>query len=161
MQISMLEFSWLVWLHRRTGLRAKKVTRVVDWKKFANCPERWKYTQTLFVGFRYTLRWRGFVHDIFKPLGTFKLGWGRKEKLERCQLYMHDPAKLPSCWAKEVAAALPAIGLRSWAKNLLLHHSSQGILAPFTVTDSNKCLGRELSVSFKAYSLGQLKDPLH
>lgn len=54
---------------RPDGSRGWTVTGIVDWENSGYYPEYWDYTKALFEGFRYTQRWRDFMHDIFKPFG--------------------------------------------------------------------------------------------
>jgi hypothetical protein len=51
------------------GTSRWKVTGIVDWENSGYYPEYWDYTKALFEGFRSSLRWRRFLHDIFKPFG--------------------------------------------------------------------------------------------
>ncbi|TVY13908.1 hypothetical protein LARI1_G009029 [Lachnellula arida] len=54
---------------RPDGTRGWTVTGIVDWETSGYYPEYWDYTKALFEGFRYTERWREFMHDIFKSFG--------------------------------------------------------------------------------------------
>ncbi|TVY35184.1 hypothetical protein LOCC1_G008040 [Lachnellula occidentalis] len=54
---------------RPDGTRGWTVTGIVDWETSGYYPEYWDYTKALFEGFRYTERWRDFMHDIFRAFG--------------------------------------------------------------------------------------------
>ncbi|TVY37481.1 hypothetical protein LSUB1_G004491 [Lachnellula subtilissima] len=56
-------------VRRPDGTRGWTVTGIVDWETSGYYPEYWDYTKALFEGFRYTERWRDFMHDIFRGFG--------------------------------------------------------------------------------------------